>query len=391
MNQLKNIFEKRQYELIIFFLLLLFVNSGYYLWQNISAQNGWTLGDWIVNYNDGGFKRRGLSGSFFIFIHDWTGLAIHKLVFVVQISSYFLFFLFFIYLLKAKTIDKFFTLLVVNPLTFLFYLNDHSIVGRKEVVLFVIFSFFLVYLVKGVREWGKDLLFAVVISLATLSHELVFFYTPYFVLAVFIHARITGTVFKPLREVQFIVAGLIPVLLIQFAGGPINQGQSLAILTERGIVASAVVKGMIYWPEHFNALAAINENLGMYLLYFISLFTGVALFYYFFVRVQQTMRISAKQFLLAFSGMLLFSLPIFILATDWGRWLHIHFMLLLMLAILFLPLKTAKVPALTTGVKPLSYLVFCLVGIYMFLWTMPHFDEGFTWRTSFVHLLEKLF
>ncbi|MEG2333179.1 hypothetical protein, partial [Chryseobacterium sp.] len=34
--------------------------------------DGYILGDWLINYQDGGFKRRGLSGSFFFLIQDFT-------------------------------------------------------------------------------------------------------------------------------------------------------------------------------------------------------------------------------------------------------------------------------------------------------------------------------
>lgn len=61
------------------------------LYKRISWCDGYALGDWLINYEDGGFKRRGFSGSMFIFLSKVTGIYIGKLVFVFISVLYILF------------------------------------------------------------------------------------------------------------------------------------------------------------------------------------------------------------------------------------------------------------------------------------------------------------
>jgi hypothetical protein len=47
--------------LIHLFFISLYIWIGYRLWHFDHTGNGFILGDWFVNYQDGGFKRRGLT------------------------------------------------------------------------------------------------------------------------------------------------------------------------------------------------------------------------------------------------------------------------------------------------------------------------------------------
>ena len=61
--------------------------------------DGYALGDWIITYEDGGFKRRGLSGVIFIFLSRITNIYVGSLI---------LFFLVLVYITFASYYSLFF-------------------------------------------------------------------------------------------------------------------------------------------------------------------------------------------------------------------------------------------------------------------------------------------
>src|SRR5690606_5491866 len=64
--------------------------------------DGYILADWLINYEDGGFKRRGLSGSFFFLLQDLTGISLNYLVYSCQFIIISLFFWLYVKLIRYK-------------------------------------------------------------------------------------------------------------------------------------------------------------------------------------------------------------------------------------------------------------------------------------------------
>ena len=121
MGMFKNVFSLKG--ILYVFLVVLYVWIGYKLWLFDSEGNGFILGDWLVNYQDGGFKRRGLSGSIFFWLQDITGISLTVLVYVTQMVLYLFFFIILFKFLRKKNISLLFFTLMISPLTFLFYLS----------------------------------------------------------------------------------------------------------------------------------------------------------------------------------------------------------------------------------------------------------------------------
>ena len=144
--------------------------------------DGYVLGDWLVNYQDGGFKRRGLSGSFFFFLQDITGLSLNSLVYAFQAIIISLFFYFYLKLIKEKEITIFYLSLLFSPLGFVAYFNCVDYVGKKEFILFLLFTYFTYLLNYSKLSLRKEYLVAFLLFIAVLFHEVVLFYIPYFII-----------------------------------------------------------------------------------------------------------------------------------------------------------------------------------------------------------------
>ena len=100
--------------------------------------SGYVFKEWLINYSQG-FVRRGLAGTFFLFLQKQYNLDIYK---VVKLFAYLTFLLFSsIYILKVRQSLKILnweSLIVVLflPSLIMFPINDPNVIGRKEFFFF---------------------------------------------------------------------------------------------------------------------------------------------------------------------------------------------------------------------------------------------------------------
>jgi len=300
--------------LTVIFSIILF-----YLYYNlITKEDGWVLGDWLINYQDSGFKRRGLLGTVFVFLYDTLNLNIPKQVFVIA-TFLWLNFLLFLYTQISKIKVNIFgiILLLFNTTSLFFNAVSTESIGRKEIILFNIFLLYTVYYDKLHYKW-RTLIFGMLLLLVSFIHELTFFYIGYFIL----FDRIANKAKKVnvFSTFIYVSAVFIPVFLFYMFGGNINSGHSLEFLKTKGI---NLTNGIFNHHENYNTLQHYKIYFTGYLKYVIPLMIAYGSIFYFVRIYGPNYRIILKNFTIN----LLFSLPLFYLATDWGRWLNIHMIL----------------------------------------------------------------
>ena len=389
--------------LFLFFTFItynLFYSNIFYeaLKFRIDTSDGYALADWLINFEDGGFKRRGLGGSFFLWLSRFTNVYVGNLVYYFILFFYFLFFGLTWFYLKSKKINLQFWAILLTPSCFLFLVNDQYAFGRKEILLFTIGILYLILTQKNkIREWKYSILIASLIFVFSFFHELIFFYLPYFVIIAYIHSK-QNNLQLPIKQLGLIVlSSFIPTVLIFFLGGDINQGQTWAVLKEYG-VKEAIMEGIMSWPkEGFsgdkqNALKFAGEH--NYKTYFIS-FSITYIPILLFVIKSKTTLLTLKNFVLVSLAALLFSWPIFFLTIDWGRWLNIHFIFIIFTFTLFLPsFNSENNQVYSIKKKPLlnikSFLTTSTLLIFMLLnlfsWSMKHVDTGFKFEKNNTYL-----
>lgn len=360
--------------LIGFFTLFSYI--AFFLLKLDLNQSPWILGDWLINYQDGGFKRRGLSGSFLFFLQDITGISLVYIVYAVQLFFYLLFFLNFYRLLSNKLIPPEYFILIFTPVTLLFLFNDIYALGRKEIILLALFT--LSALWHSEKNYTRFKFLFVLLSLFIFAfwHELFFFYVPYFII---LHTSHTKSKLDSSKEnlSQFIkicslygIAVLLPIILIFFFGTEINNGKSSEILYQRGI--SSIEGGIFTWNK--SAIQYIKLRFKDYLLYAIPFFYG-SILVFFYVKEYTQVNIL---YLIAFA--IFFSFPLFIMAIDWGRWLFIHFtLILILLSSLLSPKDETQENSflLNLGLTNKKSYYLMLFSILNLMFTMPHYNNGF--------------
>lgn len=338
-------------------LVLLFFLICFYLYQSdlSGLPHNYVVGDWLINYQDGGFKRRGLSGSFFFLLQDLTDIPLKYLVFFSQISFYLILLFNLARILSTKILNWGYVLLLFSPLTLLFLANDKLAVGRKEVILLAIFSMAAHWVNKGSYNFNKKLFIMFNLFIASFFHELSLFFTPYFFLLES-NLSFSNCVENLKKNFGYVLATLIPALAIMIFGVDINEGHSIAILHERNIE----LQGGIFEPRW----SSYNQLISDMLLYPMGYFKYSISLTYMLCFLIYYLRISKKMDLL-FSIVIcfLFSIPLFVVALDWGRWLFIHFTLLLMILSIKLTNKESNTGNQTLSFKHISSLTyFFLIG-----------------------------
>ncbi|SDJ92799.1 hypothetical protein [Chryseobacterium jejuense] len=304
----------------IFIYFLIVVTAIYTLAFTLAfnlKDDGYILADWLINYEDGGFKRRGLSGSFFFILQDITGLSLNYIVYFFQFIIISLFFWCYTKLIRYKVTDLLYLSLLLSSIGFVGLLNTVTYVGKKEFIVFLLFTYFVYLLDNDRLSKYKEYIFCLLLFISTLLHEVTLFYVPYFAIALYVR---NGKL-EIRRYLKYFLAVIIPAAAIVVFGKNVNEGMSLEILNSRGVHPTY---GIFYW--NIDERQYIKEHLNEYLLYFISL--GISVFHIGYYLKYLNGR---KILYILLIGAFIFSFPLFYLAIDWGRWMYIHMMLMIVL------------------------------------------------------------
>lgn len=307
-----------------------------------AAFNIWTLywtdqiytpfvtNDWLINY-EGGFVRRGLAGQLLLHVASATHLPLWMLVFGLRAMLY--------GAIAVLTIRKLAGRLsltgwifVLSPVTFLFEVYDPGGAGRKELLfLLVLAANSLVLEKKAPRQAPLTLayyaLLTLVLATGILVHETFLFYLPLLLLQLASYGR--------LRESRLLALPLA-VSLLAFAAVSANKGspatvehilRSLAPLVPG--ISCATNGGAICYLSSTTADAlayVFVPEIGELLLIPMLILLGYSAV---FLRSMSDARAAGKpaggardvELLLILA--LLSLLPLFAVAVDYGRWIHV--------------------------------------------------------------------
>lgn len=348
-------------KLIFIGFIFLFSFIAFYLFKFNYDQQPWILGDWLINFQDGGFKRRGLSGSFFFIIQDFTGISLIYLVYATQIFLYALFFISFYKLLSKKHIPFEYFVLIFSPVTLLFFFNDTGATGRKEIILLALFSVNALLHSKKKYTNFKIISTSFLLLFISFLHELIFFFVPYFIILHLLHlsSEENHPRFKIKLALIYFVPVFVSIFLMYYFGSEINNGKSIEILQKRGLTING---GIFAWNQD-SIEAIINRSYALYSLPFIY---GCILFMFYIYKYCRF------KVLFLIIPAIAFSIPLFILAVDWGRWIAIHFILILILLGSKLKSENENLKKDAKNKRIVYCVVFILFFVSNLLFSMPH-------------------
>ena len=326
------------------------------------------IGDWLINYQ-GGFVRRGLIGQLIYLISTnkpntiWIAYALQGIIYLVL--SYFVLRLYFL-----QKRDRTWLLFLFSPaFIFLFPFYDSEGWFRKELLVYLAYVLLLYGLRDGLFRvrylWiSLSLYVCSVFSHEVASLTLIFFLYPLYQIVkqnpdqkrkIYLFMGVYGIVS---------VAGI--VLAVAFPGGLIAVEKICQSLTFRGLqpeICDGAIRYLAYGMNHGLQEVMLMVQTKNYLLIYPALLL-IAM-----VPIALTSWWHQRIIFLALGFISL--LPLFFVATDWGRWIAI-FTTLIFLSILF--------DSTLREIKTRSVSLLAVIA-YASLWSIPHIQG---WPTRLV-------
>jgi len=384
-------------KIIIFFFISLIL---FYLFQlnrmhlaNVETAIAW----WLFNY-EGGIVRRGFTGTLLISLSHSLNFSLLKLLIIYQSLLFITFISLFYFYIRKKNYKIFWLLLIIfSPVTFLVYVYDIFYIARQELLLFIVFLIYLNFIINNKLNYKIAFILSIFASLSLLSHELFLFYISYFLtLHLLIYKKKDSFFYK--KFILFIFLPILSAITIFFYGvefdGEIMCNKIIKAGIDKSYCSSLSSHShtSILHSIKFTLQHAIGQN---YLYVYAPVLIISLLSFLFLVHSLKNKNFGIKKFLFVFIFNFIYSFPIFILVHDWGRYLYIHFTLLLIICIYYLPLRKNKIsnfPIFSLN-KIKNFILIFFSLLFILAWNSPHCCKnriGFGAIDVVVNLFKKI-
>lgn len=374
-------FFNKYYLLLIFFsILFCLFNYGIDTFDHTINWHRWRVADWLVNYS-GGFVRRGLSGEIIILINSFTKIPLNIIVGIIQFLIFFGICILFYNLIRDKIINFWFLILIISPSFLLFNVYDQEAVGRKEILLiFVFICWFIFCKNKNDRKYFYEFLYAILIFILTMMHEIFVFYIQYFIFVYYIYSKRNN--FNWAASLILYFSSIFASILIIFFGGNLNDPEicdRILEFTSSLTVCEGVIRpdqlfllGKDKWLNAFNFIYNFNYK---DLIALIFLYLLILLPIYIFLNSVKLDKKKINFTVFSFFIFISITLPLFILIIDWGRIIYIHSALTTITLIMYLEKNNVFIKEkINLHKKNLKYIFFgfLIIFIWSFSWSLNH-------------------
>ena len=359
-----------------FGLYLIFVAaiSTVYGFLNTRRGSGWAIGEWLTNYS-AGFIRRGLVGAVVLLLGHVSGIPLAWIAFGIQVVVY-LIFLWCVYrLTEGLRWGWMVAAAVLDPP------NGF----KKEILLFAALAAVICLLLfDRLRDWQMAVLLSALGIILVLSHEPLLFYLPYIFAAVAVHSGST----KRAVKVALWPAILCSIAAVSVLLHPGDRAMAEKICSSVGGVLGTmevhdanVCGGALLWLEqplaeaHRYVMAAVRLH-HLFALYGLlavpTLLPAIAALVMLYRRdaARREVKIIAVCSAIAFVS----SLAVFYSGRDWGRWLQMHAVCLMLLVLMVSrgERRGAQPKICLRGAR--RWAAWAALAIYSTCWTLPAVD-----------------
>lgn len=366
--------------------LLMWCLGAVLLGFHVHSQNGWVLGDWMIDYRQG-FVRRGLLASVLAPLAHATGLPVAGFIAALLTAVLGACLFLFARVLSGRIKPFWYMLLLLSPAGLIFNVYGASQVGRKELLHFCMLALFVWLLDQRRLNARWALALSAMAAVAALSHEMMLFYVPYFFVAAY-WSRQGRQAYVGAGAVA-VGSGLAVLALTLFAQPFDGQAFCASLVSDDG-AATSMCQGTILWPIQTVAASLADTWLAIGyfqypLVYGLALMLALAPVLFWLRRYDRAV---LQRTWASIGFAVVCSAPLFFLAVDWGRFIQIHLVSCAMVLALLLRkqgsvLEPAALPAGgASGVrvssplipwrsgwaKQLAFGVTLLVGL---VWNMP--------------------
>ena len=300
--------------------------------RNYRMHAGFVIGDWLINYQ-GGFVRRGLLGEAMYGLYRITAIDPGTWVLLLQIVLYAAFLGSSYALLRRGRLLPY-ALLIFTPFVLTYY-DGLGVGWRKEQVFLTLLAFSVWALRCTERRSGGLVFIAVLCSypLVVLSHEMLFAFVPYLLAAYVVSGRR-----PPLQQSAWIL-GLTCLSAASFSmvllyGRPVFGVTELILESLREAnyaIAGGAVAALNTSVTRAHGFVVEMFALGNYPKYVVVILLVVLGFLPAYKRLGCLVRNRVCLSLMCAGWVL--TLPLFLVAVDWGRFIRIHAVALFLLSL----------------------------------------------------------
>jgi hypothetical protein len=372
---LKTYTEQRLHRWIV--MIYLAAGSFYavfrYLLEISDGGQVWTTGDWLISYR-AGFVRRGLTGSITYGLSDLTGVNALYVAASTQIFLFTALVAAILFMLSRLRITVPVAILAISPVFLLMPFFIMKLAMTKEMIGFLAVA--LVGTIAFCQQKWPFWVGVAVFAASGFAHEINAFLAPNLLVLLLIlsttqiishrQAALAGAV-----VVAFAVAAVLTSTL--YSGTGMGDAICQVMLSYGGRPEFCGHQGPTVWLDRDIAYGmhftwAENVATGVWPWFVLGGLLSMAPFLLFRVVGDVDGRQTRLVILMAFVGLLAFA-PLFVIASDWGRWISMHVFCLTILT--FVSLRLGLLEERFKNLHP-AFLVFG------FVWAMPDYGAPLT-------------
>ena len=167
--------QLKKLNLFKFYIIFLFLLSSFYLCSVYLLNVNNAMSEWVINYG-GGFVRRGFIGELIFQLSTFFKIHLRDCFLILQISLYLFYYILIYWLFSGLKKNLLLWLVILSPVFFSFGLYELEALGRKEILMYIFFSynFYLFYKFKNIILNYIYTYLSLLILI--LNHESVIFY-----------------------------------------------------------------------------------------------------------------------------------------------------------------------------------------------------------------------
>ena len=354
--------------------------------------SAWQYVDWLINYQ-GGFVRRGLIGEFLFQIHNIINFDLDILIFTFVSFLYLMVSFFLIKIIKYLENSQLNTLIFLSPGFFLYQIMNSEVIGRKDILFLLVLAFFVFF---EKRLNNKNLFFVLILLVffLSLSHSIFLFYAPYLFFLFFL--------IKSVRKAKVTFAEIIifsTFLFIIFFLIYFNQGDELIVSeicksVKSFVTSDCETRGQMFWLGN-DAKSHISVQVISFDHFLIYLFSIILVYFFIFIKFYNS-QFKIKNFkihkfnpVFVLLILFLFTLPVYYLGSDWGRYISLSFYGSFFIFILCVKEKIF-LKDYEIGFNKIFFIL--LVAVYSFSWTFPFYHAEqikFTFKKPVLKIIDS--
>ena len=160
------------------YLSLILFSSVFFITKTYNLHVNNSMAEWIINYQ-GGFGRRGFLGEIFSQISLVFNLPIRKLVLLFLYILFICFYLMTFFYLKDLKKNYLFIFSLFSPLVFVFPISELEALGRKDLLIPLLFLSFC-FLFNKLNFYSLSIFLLIFYSILLLTHDVSIFYLSFF-------------------------------------------------------------------------------------------------------------------------------------------------------------------------------------------------------------------